>query len=97
MDRTKDLRNQGDKTVLVKKSGVEVSLDVANNYTKVGVMGPTVEKYCDLYAQDLSQRMGLDANELPTSLTNHVLMNPMFWREKRVTNSCLLTKKQYNR
>ena len=97
MDRTKDLRNRGDKTVLVKKSGVDVSLDVANNYTKVEVMDPAVEKYCDLYAQDLSQRLGLDANELPTSLTNHVLMNPMFGREKRVTNSGLLTKKQYNR
>lgn len=95
MDRMKDLRNRGDKTVLVKKSGVEVSPDVAKNYTKVEAIDPVVEKYCDLYSQDLSQRMGLDATELPTSLTHHVLMNLMFGREKRVTNSGLLTKKQY--
>jgi hypothetical protein len=43
------------KTVLVKKSGVEVGQEVAKNYTKVELMDPTVEEYCKLYTKDFSK------------------------------------------
>ena len=97
MDRTKDLRCRGEKTVLITRSGVEVSSEEAKNYTEVVEMDPSVEKYCDLYSDDLSQRIGLNADYLPTSLTNHVLMNLLFGYEKRIVYSGLLTEKQYVR
>lgn len=97
MDRTKDLRSRGERTVLIRRSGVEVSSEDAKNYTLVEEMDPSVEKYCDLYSEDLSQRMGLNADYLPTSLTNHVLMNLLFGYEKRIVYSGLLTEKQYVR
>ena len=97
MDRTKDLRNRGDKTVLVKKSDVDVSPDVVKNYTKVEPMEPCVERYCELYSKDLSERLGLEHDFLEPSLTNSVLLNPMFGLEKRVVSSGLMTHRQYSR
>ena len=42
MDRTKDLRNHVEKTVLVKKADVVVAADEAKNYTKVECIEPCV-------------------------------------------------------
>ena len=97
MDRTKDLCNRGDKTLLAKKSDVDVLPDVIKNYTKVEPMEPCVERYRELYSKDLSERLGLENDFLEPSLTNSVLLNPMFGLEKRVVSSGLMTHRQYSR
>ena len=97
MDRTKDLRSRGDRTVLVKKSGVTVHLDTSKNYTRVELMDPSVETYCKVYTKDLAQRLALDQKYLPSSFTNEVFMNPMYGLEKRIVGSGLLTGLQYHR
>jgi hypothetical protein len=95
MDRIKDLCKRGKKTLLVKKSGVEVGQEVAKNYTKVKLMDPMVEEYCKLYTKDFSKHMGFNGKYLPSSLTNHVLLNPMFGLQSRIVCSGLLTEDQY--
>ena len=90
MDRMKDLRNRGEKTVLVKKSDVVVDTDEAKNYTNVECMEPCVDKYCNLYTTDLSERLGLDKVVLGSYLTIPVLLNPMSGVEKRMVCLCLI-------
>ena len=97
MDCTKDLRNRGDRTVLVKKSGVNVPADMSKNYTRVELMDPSVERYCKVYAKDLAQRLGLNQKYLPSSFTNEVFMNPIYGFEKKIVGSGLLTAAQYQR
>jgi len=96
-DRVKDLRNRGDKTILVKKSGVEVNAETAKNYDKVKLMDPMVETYCNLYVEDLAKRVGLSDTYLSPLLTTHVLLNPMFGLRSRIINTGLLTAEQYSR
>ena len=50
-----------------------------------------------LYAQDLAQRVGLNANHLLNALTFSVLLNPLFGLEQRIVGSGLLTKEQFDR
>ena len=97
MDRVKDLRKRGAKTVLVKKSGVEVDAEVDKNYDKVELMDPMVEKCCAVYTEDLDRRVGFNDRYMSPLLTTHVLLNPMFGLEKRVVRSGLLTREQYDR
>ena len=96
MNRTKDLRKR-DKTVLVKKSGVEVSDAVAKNYTSVELMDHCVAKYCDLYIEDLACRVGLSSRYLPPALTMNVLLNPLFGLQSKIVGSGLLKGHQYAR
>ena len=96
-DRTKDLRNRGEKSVLVKKAGVTACPSKERNYSKVEVMDPLVEKYCSLYTQDLTSRIGLDEEELSAALTFHVILNPMFGKKSQVVGSGLLTSDQFHR
>ena len=96
-DRVKDLRKRGDKTVLVKRSRVEVSTDVAKNYDKVELMDPMVERYCKLYTEDLAQRVGLSGQLLAPLLTTHVILNPMFGLRSKIIGAGLLTEPQYDR
>jgi hypothetical protein len=97
MDCIKDLHERGKKTVLVKKSGVEVGQEVAKNYTKVELMDPTVEEYCKLYTKDFSKRISFEGKYLPDLLTNHVLLNPMFGLQSWIVCSGLLTEDQYSK
>ena len=60
-------------------------------------MDPMIEKYHMLYAQDLAQCVGLNANHLPNALTFSILLNPMFGLEQRIVGSGLLTKEQFYR
>ena len=96
-DRVKDLRKRGEKTILVKKSGVEVDPDVAKNYDKVELMDPMVETYCKLYVEDLAKRVGLDGTYPSPLFTTHVLINPMFGLRSRIVGTGLLTSEQYAR
>ena len=60
-------------------------------------MDPMIEKYHMLYAQDLAQCIGPNANHLPNALTFSILLNPMFGLEQRIVGSGLLTKEQFYR
>lgn len=97
MARTKDLRDRGDKTVLLRKSGVDVSEDEAKNYSSVEDMEPLVEQYCELYTEDLARRVGMEAKFLSPAFTKQVLLNPMFGFESYVVGSGLLSARQYTR
>ena len=96
-DHVKDLRKRGHKTMLVRRSGVDVVPEVAKNYDKVELMDPMIKKYCDLYKKDPAKCFGLDYRFLSPKFTTHVLLNPMFGLKKRVVNSGLLTYDQYQR
>ena len=93
----KDIRKRGHKTVLVRRSGVDVGPEVAKNYDKVELMDPMIKKYCDLYTKDLAKSVGLDNRFLSPIFTTHVLINTMFGLKKRVVNSGLLKYDQYQR
>lgn len=97
MDRTKDLRNRGEKTVLLKKSTASVAPETARDYTKVELMDPLVEKYCTIYAEDLAERIGIDESSLPPAIANHVITNPIFGIEHKVVATGLMTDSQYRR
>lgn len=96
-DRVKDLRKRGDKSILVKKGGTVVDHDEARRYDKVVTMEPMVERYCSLYVEDLSRRVGLSDKYLSPLLTNHVLLNPMFGLRSNIIGSGLLTESQFDR
>lgn len=95
MDRTVDVRKRGDKTVLVKRSGVTVTPETSANYTKVEVMDPMVQKYCDLYSADLAERLGLNSTILPHYLSVGILLNPLLGKKECVVACGLLTDVQY--
>jgi hypothetical protein len=93
-DLTVDLCKWGEKTVLVKKASSTV-LAIIEKKFKIEVMDLMIEKYRMLYAQDLAQRVGLIANQLPSALTFSILLNPMFGLERRIVGSGLLTTEQF--
>ena len=96
MNRTKDLGKR-EKTVLVKKAGVTVSDSVAQNFTKVERMDPRVEKYCEVYAEDLAHRAGLTSKFLPLALTMPVMLNPLFGLRTKIIGAGLLKESQYDK
>ena len=89
MSRTKDLCKR-DKTVRVKKSGVTVSESIAKNYTKVEKMDPRVQKYCEVYTEDLARHTGLSSKYFPPALTMNVLLNPLFGLQSKIVGVGLL-------
>ena len=92
-DLTVDLRKHGEKTILVKKASSTVSAHIENKF-KVEVMDPMIEKCRTLYAQDLTQCVGLNENHLPNALTFSVFLNPLFGLEQRIVGSSFLTAAQ---
>jgi hypothetical protein len=56
MNRTTDLRSHGDKTVLVKKVGSIITGEVLRNYSCILDMDDVIEKYRDVYANNLEKR-----------------------------------------
>ena len=59
MDRTLDLQDHGPKVVLVKKSNSHIGNHVQRNYASVVEMDAVIETYCDVYATDLEERLGI--------------------------------------
>ncbi len=55
MDRTKDLINRGNKTLMVKKSGVNVDNEKSKNFVKVEAMDHLIKDYCRIYLEDLAE------------------------------------------
>jgi hypothetical protein len=99
MERTVDLRKHGDKSILVRKGeGALVdSDDDESNYVRIETMHPSIENYRSLYAEDLSQPLGLNETRLKPELTFSVLLSPLFGLEKRIVGAGLLTSTQYYR
>ena len=95
MDRTKDLRSRGDKTVMVKKSGANVAAEETKNFVKVETMDPLIEEYCKIYPKDLAERLGVDRDQLPAALAIPTLLNPLFGTRHKIVGSGLMTERQY--
>ncbi len=78
INRTTDLRNRGQKTILVKKPSAVISDEVRCNYQSIIDMHPTIETYCDVYAKDLEERLDLNSTKLPLALAVSTLLTSMF-------------------
>ena len=77
-DRTVNLCQRGENTVLVKKPGVHIDQDVSNEHVKVEIMETVIVKYCKIYTEDLSERLGLNEAHLPNAMSFPALLNTMF-------------------
>jgi hypothetical protein len=64
-------------------------------YSTVETMDPCIEKYCNVYAKDLAERLSFNERNLPDALATPTLLNPMFGSEKRIVGSGLMSKGQY--
>ena len=92
----KDLRHRGEKNVLVTKGQASaIDSDMAAQYSTVERMDPCIEKYCNVYAKDLAERLSLNERNLPDALATPTLLNPMFGSEKRIVGSGLMSEGQY--
>ena len=92
----KDLRHRGEKNVLVTKGQASaIDPDVAAQYSTVERMDPCIEKYCNVYAKDLAERLSLNERNLPDALATPTLLNPMFGNERRIVGSGLMSEGQY--
>ena len=60
-------------------------------------MNPSVAKFCQLYAEDLTHRLRLDDPALPHPYSIPTLLNPLFELRKRVVDSGLMSSSQYIR
>ena len=59
-DHVKDICKYGHKTMIVRRSVVDVGPKVVKNYNKFELMDPMIKKYCDIYTKDLAKRVCLD-------------------------------------
>jgi hypothetical protein len=87
MDHTVDLCKRGDKTILVKKEGAQIDPEVESNYVRVETIHPSFAKYQSLYADDLSQCLGLNETRLQPELTFSVLLNALYGLQKRIVGA----------
>jgi hypothetical protein len=97
MHMIKDLCNRGEKNVLVKKARATIDPDVLRNYNTVEVMHPYIERYCNVYAQDLADCLSLkNDRHLPDALETPSLLNPLFGNKKRMVGPGLMSEGQYS-
>ena len=96
MNRTTDLRDRGERTVLVKKANAVMNNDDERDYTEVVEMDPLIETYRRVYANDLEERIGIKSYKLPAALGVTTLLNPMFGLKPKVVGSGLMTDAQYD-
>ncbi len=83
------------KKILVKKDRATIDPDVLKNYNTVEVMHPFIEKYCNVYAKDLADRLSLNDRHLPDVLATPSLLNPLFGNKKKTVGSGLMSEGQY--
>ena len=96
MNRTIELCARGEKTILVNVGGSELDSDKELDYLEVVDMDPLVQIFCEVYAEDLVERIGLDRRKLPVALGVATLLNPMFGLKSNVVGSGLMTHAQYD-
>ncbi len=95
MSRTIDLRNRGQRTILVKGGSAIVSNTNARKYSQVIDANPLIVTYCDAYADDLEACLKLDEDKLPPALSVSTLLNPLFCLEAKNVGLGLMTQDQY--
>ena len=81
-DRTVDLRQRGEKVILVKRPGAHISGDILNAYARVEDMEPEIVNYCDIYTEDISERLGLNETHLPNAVAFPALLQSYVWQRK---------------
>ncbi len=59
-------------------------------------MDPLIEKYREIYPQDLAEQVGLDGEVLQPAFKTNVLLNPMFGLNNRIDGDGLLMQMQYD-
>ena len=69
------------------RSGSFVRPSKKSKYDAVVEMDDRIAKYRDEYANDLSRRLGVTAEELPPAYAIATLMNPMFGRKANIVGS----------
>lgn len=84
-----------------KSSGKEVnetiSANVQQKYRSVVEMDTMIEKYCNAYAKDLEECLGIRAHrKLPKNMSVPTLLNPMFGLKPQIVVAGLMTGDQYN-
>ena len=96
MSRTVDLSGRGEITTLVKTLDADISNEDEQEYTAIVDVEPLIQTYCEVYADDLEQRIGIDVDaRLPTALGMATLLNPMFGLRPKVTRTGLMNEEQY--
>ena len=72
----------------MKKEGAQIDPEVESNKVRVETIHPSIAiaKSQSLYADDHSQRLGLNAR-LKRELTFSVLLNPLFGLKKRIVGA----------
>ena len=95
--RTKDLRQRGDKTVLVKSPTTNLRAADTNEYSSVVDMHACVQKYQHLYTTELIERMGLKQRNLPDGLAIPALLNPLLGPMQVIVHTGLMNQTQYDR
>ena len=84
MNRTTDLRDHDEKTVLVKETNMVLNDDVDWDYTEVVQMDPLIETYRRVYINDLEEHIGIKSYKFPATLGVTMLLNLMFDLKRKV-------------
>jgi hypothetical protein len=92
-----DLRKRKRNCILVVNKGYKVPQEVKSDYNGVVTTHPCIETYRKVYADDLSQQLGLGKNTLSTAFAISTLLNPMFGRKPNIIGAKLMTEEQYER
>jgi hypothetical protein len=92
-----DLRKRKKNCILVVNKGYKVPHEVKSDYNCVVTTHPCIETYRKVYADDLSQRLGLGKNTLSPAFAISTLLNPMFGRKPNIIGAKLMTEEQYER
>jgi hypothetical protein len=91
------LRSHGEKTVLVKKGGSIITVEVSRNYSCTLDMDDAIEKCCHVYANNLENRLSIKKDKMPEALSISTLLNPTFGLLPKTVGSGLMTGDQYRR
>ena len=98
MSGTVGLRDRGEKIILVKRVGAEVTNADEQEHTSVVVMESVIQTYREVYSNDLEERIGINTNDrLPTALGLVTLLNPMFGLKPIVIGAGLMNESQYDK
>lgn len=69
----------------------------ADGHERLSLILKYSKKTCNLYIEDLTHRLQLDASNLPPALSRHVILNPIFGPKSRIIGSGLMSDTQHYR
>ncbi len=90
------MQSRGETTVLAKRVRSFVTDNEEQNYSEVIDMEEMIEKYHDIYAKDLEERLCLQKDKLPTEMAISTLLNPIFGLRPRIVGCRLMSDRQYD-